>query len=302
MVLSILGHGEDQKILEDHKYIVVEDPNRAIATIAGLVRFGESFARATTASAPPPLPESARPVPSGATLSEVESAALLESAGIAMVPRAMAADAGVAVAAAERFGYPVALKVVSTEILHKSDIGAVKLNLADADAVATAHAAIEAAVAQNAPGAAVDGILVAPMVAGGIETIIGVHRDPVFGPAVLFGLGGVFVEVLADVSFRLAPFGIDEAHRMIDEVKGRKILDGVRGGAAADIDALAEALARLSVYAVANADSIASIDINPLLVRPAGQGVIAVDALVIGCRLRKPAAAINGPRSRRFRR
>jgi len=281
MVLSMMCGAENQHILEDHKYIIVEDPNRAIAAIASLVHFGESFARANGV-APPPLPDRALPVPTGGALSEVESAALLESAGLALVPRHLAASAEDAAAAAESFGYPVALKVVSADIQHKSDIGAVKLDLADGDAVRAAYAAITAAVAAKAPDAVVDGILVAPMAAGGVETIIGVHQDPVFGPAVLFGLGGVFVEVLQDVTFRLAPFGVDEARRMISEVKGRKILDGVRGGEPADIDALADALARLSVYAAANADRIAGIDVNPLLVRPAGQGVLAVDALVIG--------------------
>jgi len=123
--------------------------------------------------------------------------------------------------------------------------------------------------------------LVAPMVSGGVETIIGVHRDPVFGPVVLFGLGGIFVEVLKDVTFRIAPFGVDEAHRMINEVRGRAMLDGVRGQAPADVDALAMALAQLSVYAAANGDVIESIDINPLLVRAKGEGAVAVDALII---------------------
>ena len=131
----------------------------------------------------------------------------------------------------------------------------------------------------------IDGVLVAPMIADGVETIIGSHRDPVFGPVVLFGLGGIFVEIVKQVSVRVAPIGVDEARRMIAEVPAASaLLAGVRGRPPADIKALAEALARLSVYAAAHADSIESIDVNPLLVRAKGSGVVAADALVVARR------------------
>ena len=130
-------------------------------------------------------------------------------------------------------------------------------------------------------GAAIEGVVVAPMIDGGVETILGVKRDPVFGPVVVFGLGGVFVEVLQDVTRRLAPFGVEEAHEMIREIKGYPLLEGVRGGPVADVDALAEALSRLSVLAHENRDRIDSIDINPFLVLPEGQGACAVDALIV---------------------
>ena len=135
-------------------------------------------------------------------------------------------------------------------------------------------------------GARPDGVLVAPMVAGGVETILGVQRDPLFGPAVMFGLGGVFVEALDDVVFRLAPFGLDEARRMIREIKGFKVLQGLRGAPPADLDALAEALARLSALAATGAERIESIDVNPFLVLPEGQGAVALDALIVP---RRPA-------------
>ncbi|MEC8063074.1 MAG: acetate--CoA ligase family protein, partial [Pseudomonadota bacterium] len=124
-----------------------------------------------------------------------------------------------------------------------------------------------------------DGVIVAEMVTGGVEAVAGVVRDPVFGPAVMFGLGGVFVEVLKDVTFRLAPFGVDEARRMIDEIQGRAMFDGARGAPSADLDALAETLARLSVFAAANAERIESVDLNPLIVR--ADGTLAVDALIV---------------------
>jgi acyl-CoA synthetase (NDP forming) len=130
-------------------------------------------------------------------------------------------------------------------------------------------------------GVAPEGVLVAPMAAAGVETILGVQRDPLFGPAVMFGLGGVLVEVLGDVAFRLAPFGLDEAHRMIREIKGFKVLQGVRGAPPADLEALAEALVRLSVLAAAEAERIESIDVNPFLVLPEGQGAVALDALIV---------------------
>jgi hypothetical protein len=119
------------------------------------------------------------------------------------------------------------------------------------------------------------------MVAGGVETIIGVNRDPVLGPVVMFGMGGIFVEVFKDVAFRIAPFGADEAMAMIRSIKGFPLLDGARGRSKADVAALAEAIARLSVYAARSDDTLQSIDINPFIVLPAGQGGFAVDALVV---------------------
>jgi acyl-CoA synthetase (NDP forming) len=108
-----------------------------------------------------------------------------------------------------------------------------------------------------------------------------VHRDPVFGPVVLFGLGGIFVEVLKDVTLRIAPFGVDEARRMIREVKGFPLLDGARGRPKADVEALAQTLSRLSLFAAARADDLETLDINPFIVLPAGKGGVAVDALIV---------------------
>ena len=119
------------------------------------------------------------------------------------------------------------------------------------------------------------------MMGDGIETILGIHRDPVFGPVVMFGLGGVLVEVLDDVSFRVAPFDEDEARRMVLELKGRAILEGTRGRGPYDLQALFTALASLSQFAADHADAIESVDINPFLVLPEGQGAVALDALVI---------------------
>ncbi|MFP6697435.1 MAG: acetate--CoA ligase family protein [Alphaproteobacteria bacterium] len=279
MILSMVSLPADREYLESLKYLVIEDPNRAIRAISALVGFGGSFVRGES-GALPELPRQAI-APPRRTLSELDAADILSKAGLPMAPGRLAHSANDAVRAAMEVGYPVVMKIVSPDIQHKSDIGGVKLNLRSSDEVRSSYQAIMAAVGQHARDAAIDGILVAPMIAGGVETILGVHRDPVFGPVVLFGLGGIFVEVLKDVTFRIAPFGLDEAHRMIDEVRGRAMLDGVRGQPAADVDALADALSRLSVYAAANSEVIESIDINPFLVKAKGEGAIAVDALIL---------------------
>jgi hypothetical protein len=131
------------------------------------------------------------------------------------------------------------------------------------------------------PDARIDGLLVAPMAGAGIETILGIQSDPVFGPVVMFGLGGVFAEVLRDVTFRAAPFGEAEAHRMIDEIAGRAVLDGVRGRPGGDVDALAEVLAALSRFASAHAADLETCDVNPFLLRPPGEGGVALDAVIV---------------------
>lgn len=171
-------------------------------------------------------------------------------------------------------------KIVSRNLLHKSDVGGVRVKLADADAVRAAGSAMLAEVPRAAPRARIDGLLIAPMVAPGVKCILGVQRDPVFGPVVMVGLGGVLVEVLRDVSFRLAPFGRDEALAMINELRGRRLLDPHRGRAAADVGALADALVALSELAVAPGETLESIDVNPFVVH--AQGAVAVDAVVIG--------------------
>jgi acyl-CoA synthetase (NDP forming) len=132
-----------------------------------------------------------------------------------------------------------------------------------------------------APNAKIDGILVSKMMGGGVETILGTYRDPVFGQMVMFGLGGVLTEVLGDVAFKVAPFGRKEAVDMIKSIKGYAILDGARGKAKADVDALAAALSDLSIFAAANADTLESVDVNPFIVRDKGKGGVALDALII---------------------
>jgi succinyl-CoA synthetase beta subunit len=217
-------------------------------------------------------------------LNEPESLAALAQAGLRVVPHALVHSADEAVAAAGRLGSAVVLKIVSADILHKSDAGGVVLNLQGAEAVRDGYARLMAAVRQNAPEARLDGVLVAPMVdRHGTECLLGIQRDPVFGPMVMFGLGGVFVETLHDVVLRPAPVGLAQAHEMIRATKAHALLAGARGREPADLDLLAQQIVALSRFAVACGDTLESVDINPFMALPASRGGgCAVDAVVIG--------------------
>ncbi len=213
-------------------------------------------------------------------LSESESKQLIAAWGVPISMEVCAKDVEAAVKAAEKIGYPVVLKADSPDIPHKTEAGVVRLNLRTADEVRAAHAAILANVRANAPKATLNGVLVQEMVGGGVEVIIGVSYDAQLGPTILFGTGGVMVEVYKDVAMRHCPITPAEAHEMIHEVKGAKLLQGFRGKPACDIDALAKVLVNVSHLAVHLNGQLAELDINPVLVLPKGQGVKAVDALV----------------------
>ncbi|MEQ1773756.1 MAG: acetate--CoA ligase family protein [Burkholderiales bacterium] len=213
-------------------------------------------------------------------LSESESKQLIAAWGVPVSMEVCVKDADAAVKAADKLGYPVVLKADSPDIPHKTEAGVVRLNLRNADEVRSAHAAILANARQHAPNAAINGVLVQEMVTGGVEVIVGVSYDPQLGPTLLFGTGGVMVEVYKDVAMRHCPITPAEAREMIAEVKGAKLLQGFRGKPACDMDALATVLVNVSHLAVNLNGQLAELDINPLLVLPKGQGVKAVDALV----------------------
>jgi acetate---CoA ligase (ADP-forming) len=265
--------------------LAFRDPGRAVRAVAALRRFAEAFDRKRGGT--PDIP-SALAADINGTLSEAASLDLLREAGFPVMSFRNVHSADEAAEAAEQLGYPVVLKIVSPDILHKSDIGGVVLSLTKAADVRRAYEDVLLKAKSAMPSAQINGCLVAPMIKGGVETIVGVQRDPVFGMIVMFGLGGVLVEVLRDVSFRAAPFREDEALRMIAETKAAAVLRGVRGAPPGDLSSLATALSRLSLFAAANAGQIESIDINPFLVRPDGQGGCALDAVVVG---RSPTAA-----------
>lgn len=226
--------------------------------------------------------EAARALGRGGALSEYDSKGLIRAFGVSTTQEEVAADAEAAVVAAERIGYPVALKVNSADILHKTEAGAIRLGLGDADAVRRAFREVTANATAYDANARVDGALVQEMVSGGVETIVGVSYDAQLGPVLLFGTGGVMVEVYNDVALRLCPITRADALDMIDEVKGAQLLRGFRGAPAADVDALADVLVSVSQMAAQLEGSLGELDINPLMVLPAGEGVKAADALVVG--------------------
>ena len=211
-------------------------------------------------------------------LTEPEAKKVLASAGLAITREDVASSQDEAVTKAEQIGFPVVMKVVSADILHKSDAGGVKVGLADAESVRRAYRDIMAAVKEKHPGANIQGVLVQEMVEGGIETIVGVANRPPFGPVVAFGLGGVFVELLKDVTFRLAPIDEQGATEMLADIKGAGMLDGYRGQPAANKGELAKVIARLSALAIAFNKDVEELDINPLVVK--GDRVVALDALI----------------------
>ena len=253
---------------------VYEEATHATRAIAALAGFARSF-RERRARPPVPAPAS---LPTGPA-NELAALKIVAAAGVPAVPARHARTACEAADAAADLGFPVVLKVLSADILHKSDIGGVRLGVPDRAAAEAAFDEIITASRAAHPDAAIDGCLVAPMVTGGVETILGVQRDPVFGPIVMFGLGGIFVEALKDVTFRAAPFDEAEARAMIESVAAYPLLTGLRGQPPADLGALAAALSRLSLFAAANAAAIESLDLNPFLVRP--DGALALDAVLV---------------------
>ncbi|HEX6513444.1 MAG TPA: acetate--CoA ligase family protein [Chloroflexota bacterium] len=272
--------GETIDTLREARIPYLESPEKALRALAALARWQEFVA----ASPRPPQRERARVREPGVTgdgvLPFMEARELLMAFGIPVVETALCPFPRDAVAAAERFGYPVALKIESPDILHKTDAGGVKLGCRDAEAVIEAFGLIVNSVEHTHPGSWLSGVLVQPMAAAGAETILGVKHDPLVGPAVVFGLGGVFAEVMRDVSLRIPPFDEREALAMIGELRGQALLRGARGAPPADVPAVTAAILRAGELAVALEGRLAALDLNPLLVLPEGQGVLALDALV----------------------
>jgi acetyltransferase len=214
-----------------------------------------------------------------AALGESEAREVIRAYGFRGPKSLRANNASEAAEAAERIGYPVVMKIVAPEILHKSDVGGVRLGLTNRDAVERAYAQMVRQAAIAAPRAQIEGVLVQEQVTGGREVILGMAQDRQFGPLLMFGLGGIYVEALKDVTFRIAPLARAEAEAMIREVRAFPLLQGLRGEAPADLAALVEDILRLSQL-VTDFPEIAEIDINPLLVRPKGEGTVALDVRI----------------------
>lgn len=210
-------------------------------------------------------------------LMESEVNEVLDAYGFVRPKAIWARTSAEAISAAKEIGYPVVMKIVSPQVIHKSDIGGVRLNLNNKNDVEEAFFDITARIRHIMPTAHVQGVLVQEMICGGREVIIGITRDVQFGQMIMFGLGGIYVEVLKDVSFRIVPLSQEDAHEMVREIHAFPLLQGVRGETEADIEAIEKSLLTLSQLA-SDFPQIIEADINPLLVRGQGEGVVAVDA------------------------
>ncbi|MFH1039405.1 MAG: acetate--CoA ligase family protein [PVC group bacterium] len=201
------------------------------------------------------------------SLLEPEAYELLGAFGVPVLDYRLARSAGEASTMAGEVGFPVAMKVVSPDVIHKSDSGGVKLGVDSAAAAAEAFAAIMRDVAKAVEGARIEGVLIVPMVKGGVEVIMGMVRDPQFGPAVMFGLGGIFVEVLKDVVFEIAPVAKADAEKMIKSIKGYPLLAGARGSAPCRLESLVDIITGVSRLAL-ELPEVKEIDLNPVLAAP----------------------------------
>jgi succinyl-CoA synthetase beta subunit len=213
-----------------------------------------------------------RPVAGESAWSEWRVRAFLEEQGIPVIPARLVRSAEQAITAAKEVGFPVALKIVSPDIVHKSDIGGVQLNLRDEEAVRAAFTRIMEAAHALTPQPRIDGALLSPMRVGGVELLVGIVRDPVWGQVMAVGLGGIWVEILKDTSLRVLPVSRRDVYAMLDE------LHGARGSRSADLDALVEVIYRISMLAHALESDLESLEINPL--RVDGSQVEALDALI----------------------
>jgi acyl-CoA synthetase (NDP forming) len=267
-------------------FVVPEAPEAlAMLSRAGVPNFrtpeacADAVAAALSRQPPRPLPArpAARAASSGPMLDELAAGALLDRLGIARAP-SVALEVGIADAPPLPFPYPVAVKVLCAEIAHKTDVGGVALGVADGEALLAAIQKIAATVAERKPDARIARVLVQPMVSGLGEVLLGYRVDRDVGALIMVAAGGVLTEIARDRSVRLAPVDLATAHEMIAEVRSLTALAGYRGRPAGDLDALAHAIVALSQ--LAGDASIAEAEINPLIVRPAGEGVVAVDALV----------------------
>ncbi len=257
-------------------------PARVARAMGMLADYAEALARNEH---PESIPETPDPttleLPRGAaSLDELESKRVIAHFGVpitrdAFIPADRTSEP------VRELHYPLVAKVLSRDIAHKTDVGGVRLGVQNAQQLASVAVELIAAARRAKPDARIDGILACEMVHDALEMIVGVVNDPAFGPVVALGIGGILAESMRDVTFRLAPFGADTARQMIGELRASSILAGVRGQPARDVDALADALVSVSLMAWALRERIAEVDINPLLVRRRGEGVVAADALVV---------------------
>jgi acetyltransferase len=271
---------------------LLQGTQESLAAVDALIRYADFRNRPPQGTDPSPVSSDLfstlkrELAAAGQSLTESQGKRLLAAYGVPVTREALARSAAEAVRLAAELGGPVALKIDSPDILHKTEAKGVLLNVLGREAVAAGYTRIvEHARAYN-PEARIDGVLVQEMVpADAVEVIVGSSLDPEFGPVVVFGMGGILVELLKDSALRLAPVHRTEAREMIAATKGAALLAGFRGRPPADVDALADAIVRISHLAYDFRHEVAAVDVNPLMVLPAGRGVVAADALVVKRRM-----------------
>ena len=278
-LLAIISNGPADAVAEIDALGIPVFPtiDAAASGMAGLAQLG----RLACLSPPAAYDGPVEPVDPAVFRNEFFAKRALAAAGIDVPHEEVVASADDAVRSARGIGYPVVLKIASEDIAHKTEIGGVALGLRDDAAVREAYERLRTNAGLHAPAARIDGVLVAPMAGGGVELIAGVSRDPVFGPVVMVGIGGIHAEILKDVAVQVAPVSEAEALDMLRSLRMFPLLDGVRGQPRADLAAAARTVARLSLFACRHAADVAEIDMNPILVQPQGQGVLVLDALMV---------------------
>jgi acetate---CoA ligase (ADP-forming) len=274
-VLSVLAPPEVLAEYDQDGFLVFEDPSHAVVALEAMGRLGEAFERQ---SSPVEFTSTAIILPETSP-SEPVAKRILATAGIPFAPEHLATTADEAIDAANRLGFPVVVKVASPDITHKSDVGGVFLNVSSVSEVREAFARI-VEIGKRLPSATIEGALVAKQLTGGTECIVGIHVDPTFGPIAMFGLGGIFVEILNDVVFRKCPVDERVAQEMIKGIRGSALLLGARGRKQLDIEQLSKILSNLSQIAVSAGPNLASVELNPVIVMAEGHGAFAVDAVL----------------------
>jgi acyl-CoA synthetase (NDP forming) len=272
------------EFLEAHGIPVIMTPGRTVHALAALHDYARKVERHKVSRArkskrlvePQPLDFAG----ASGTLGEHHSKSLLAAYGIPAVSEKLMSADEIEKLTVSPLPFPLAVKIESADIPHKTEAGVVRLNVADLDALKRAARDVLHAAQRYRPDARIEGVSLQQM-ASGLEVIVGAVNDRFFGPVVTFGLGGIYTELLKDVTHRFAPFDVEAAKEMIGEIKGAALLEGYRGSPPLDVDALADALSRVSLLISDHAEHIAEIDVNPLFIRPAGTGVLAADALVV---------------------
>ncbi len=288
-VFGLVDLTQEVRTLEDHGVPSFTFPEEAVVALASLARYQHRRARPSRPFRPYSVRHDAVdrvlgsiPPAESTVLPEFSARELLSAYGVPFASARLARTVEEAVQFADQTGYPVVLKVASPDISHKTEVGGVRVGIPTAAELRTAWAEMSASVAAKAPAARVEGFEVEKMIHGGKEVLVGLQRDPRFGPVIVFGMGGIYVEVLRDVTFRLAPFDQTEAEEMVASVRAFPLLQGVRGEKPSDLPALYSILGRVGQLAL-DLPRVQELDLNPVIVCPEGEGAFAVDArLVIG--------------------